>query len=153
MKITEFLAPDCVAADVEASSKRDALVTLVDTLAAAEPDIQPAKLVDALLDRERIGSTGVGDGVAIPHAKLKGLKRLAAAFGRSRRGVDFEAVDGRPCHLFFLLVAPEDAASDHLRALSRIARLMRDADVRRRLVEAPDAEALYALLTDEDDKL
>jgi PTS system nitrogen regulatory IIA component len=153
VKITEFLAPDCVAAELDAKTKRDALGLLVDTLAAAEPDIQPARLVEALLERERIGSTGVGDGVAIPHAKLKGLRRLAAAFGRSRGGVDFEAVDGRPCHLFFLLVAPEEAASDHLRALSRIARLMRDAEVRRRLIEAPDAGTLYALLTEEDDKL
>ncbi|HEX7127125.1 MAG TPA: PTS sugar transporter subunit IIA [Thermodesulfobacteriota bacterium] len=153
MKISDFLAPDSVVADLDGATKRDALGRLVDTLAAAEPDIQPARLVEALLERERIGSTGVGDGVAIPHAKLKGLKRLAAAFGRSRRGVDFEAVDGRPCHLFFLLVAPEEAASDHLRALSRIARLMRDAEVRRRLVEAPDAEALYALLVEEDDRL
>ncbi len=153
MKITDFLAPDCVAADMAATTKREALGVLVDTLTAAEPDIQPVRLVEALLERERIGSTGVGDAVAIPHAKLKGLRRLAAAFGRSRRGVDFEAVDGRPCQLFFLLVAPEEAASDHLRALSRIARLMRDAEIRRRLVEAPDAEALYALLTEEDDKL
>ncbi|HEY8368771.1 MAG TPA: PTS sugar transporter subunit IIA [Thermodesulfobacteriota bacterium] len=153
MKITDFLAPDSVVADLDATTKRDVLGRLVDTLAAAEPDIQPARLVEALLERERIGSTGVGDGVAIPHAKLKGLRRLAAAFGRSRAGVDFEAVDGRPCHLFFLLVAPEEAASDHLRALSRIARLMRDAEVRRRLVEAPDAAAIYALLAEEDDKL
>lgn len=153
MKITDFLAPDGVVADLDATTKRDVLGRLVDTLAAAEPDIQPARLVEALLERERIGSTGVGDGVAIPHAKLKGLRRLAAAFGRSRAGVDFEAVDGRPCHLFFLLVAPEEAASDHLRALSRIARLMRDAEVRRRLVEAPDAAAIYALLAEEDDKL
>jgi PTS system nitrogen regulatory IIA component len=153
MKITDFLASDCVAADVDAAGKREALAVLVDTLAAAEPAIQPARLVEALLERERIGSTGIGDGVAIPHAKMKGLRRLTAAFGRSRTGVDFEAVDGRPCHLFFLLVAPEEAASDHLRALSRIAKLMRDAEIRRRLLEAPDAAALYALLTEEDDKL
>ena len=88
MKITDFLAPDGVVADLDATTKRDVLGRLVDTLAAAEPDIQPARLVEALLERERIGSTGVGDGVAIPHAKLKGLRRLAAAFGhvRSRAG-------------------------------------------------------------------
>lgn len=153
MKITDFLTPEGVAPDVEAAGKREALAMLVDALAAAEPAVQPARLVEALLERERIGSTGIGDGVAIPHAKLKGIRRVEGAFGRSRGGVDFDAADGRPCHLFFLLVAPEDAASDHLRALSRIAKLMRDAEVRRRLLEARDAEALYALLAEEDDRL
>lgn len=153
MKITDFLDPDCVVPELDASGKREVLTRLVNTLAGKDLAVQPARLVEALLERERIGSTGVGEGVAIPHAKLKGLRRLLGAFGRSRHGVDFDAVDGQPCHLFFLLVAPEEAASEHLRALSRIAKLMRDPEVRRALLEARDAEALYARLTEEDDKL
>lgn len=153
MKITDFLAPECVAAEIEATGKRETLVRLAEALSSNDSAIEPSRLVEALLERERIGSTGIGDGVAIPHAKLKGIRRVEGAFGRSRGGVDFDAADGRPCHLFFLLVAPEDAASDHLRALSRIAKLMRDAEVRRRLLEARDAEALYALLAEEDDRL
>ncbi|HWP35278.1 MAG TPA: PTS sugar transporter subunit IIA, partial [Thermodesulfobacteriota bacterium] len=119
----------------------------------ADPAIEPARLLGALLERERIGSTGVGEGVAIPHAKLAGVRRLVGAFARSRGGIEFGAVDGRPCRLFFLLVAPEDAASDHLRALARVAKLMRDPEVRRRLLEARDQEALYTLLAEEDDRL
>ncbi len=153
MKITDFLAPDCVVPELDAAGKREALAHLAGVLAGKDLAVQPARLVEALLERERIGSTGVGEGVAIPHAKLRGLRRLLGAFGRSRHGVDFDAVDGQPCHLFFLLVAPEEAASEHLRALSRIAKLMRDPEVRRALLEARDAEALYARLTEEDDRL
>ncbi len=153
MRIADVLAPECVTAELEATGKREALARLAGTLSSSESTIDPSGLVEALLERERIDSTGIGDGVAIPHAKLKGIRRVQGAFGRSRGGVDFDAVDGRPCHLFFLLVAPEEAARDHLCALSRIAKLVRDADVRRRLIEARDAEALYALLTGEDDRL
>jgi nitrogen PTS system EIIA component len=153
VRITDFLDPRGVAAEFDATGQRDALARLAALVAAAEPGIEPGPLLDALLARERVGTTAVGEGVAIPHARLSGLARVAGAFARSRHGVDFGAPDGGRCRLFFVLVAPEAAAGDHLRALSRIARVMRDAGTRRRLLDAPDAGALYAILAEEDAKL
>jgi PTS system nitrogen regulatory IIA component len=149
VKVADFLAPGCVT-EIDETDPRGTLARLAGTLAVARPDVRTGPLLEALLGRERAASTGVGDGVALPHARLPGLARVAGALGRSRLGVDFGAADGRPCHLVFLLVAPESAPGDHLRALSRVARLLRDAALRRRLVEAPDAASLYARLTEED---
>jgi PTS system nitrogen regulatory IIA component len=97
-----------------------------------------------------LNSTALGDGVAIPHGKLPGVRRVIAAFARSKAGVDFQSLDGKPTHLFFLLVAPEDSAGAHLKALARISRLLKDPSFRSRLLEAPDAKALWATIRDED---
>src|SRR6266436_2844827 len=94
----------------------------------------------------------LGEGVAIPHGKLAGLKRVIAAFGRSRQGVDFQSLDGKPTHLFFLLVAPEDSAGAHLKALARISRLLKDESFRQRLMSATTAADLYRTIREEDDK-
>ncbi len=103
------------------------------------------------LDRGKFGSTGIGDGVAIPHGKLKGMENILCAFGRSKEGLDFDAVDGKPVHIFFLLLAPEDSASLHLKMLSRISKVLRDPSFRKNLVELDDA-ALYAKVIEEDRK-
>jgi PTS system nitrogen regulatory IIA component len=149
VKVADFLAPGCVT-EIEETDRRGTLARLAGALADAEPAVRAGPLLEALVGRERVASTGVGDGIALPHASVPGVARVVGALGRSRRGVDFGAADGRPCQLVFLLVAPPSAPGDHLRALSRVARLLRDAAVRRRLVEAPDAASLYARLTEED---
>jgi PTS system nitrogen regulatory IIA component len=105
-----------------------------------------------LLERERLGSTGIGDGIAIPHGKLKDLDQLVLSFGRSSQGVDFESMDGKPVHLFFLLVAPESCAGIHLRALARIARLLKNGVVRKKLGSMSDRDEIYNLIKQEDEE-
>jgi len=114
------------------------------------PELDRQRLVLALEDRERLNSTALGEGVAIPHGKLANVKRVIAAFGRHPAGVDFQSIDGKPTHLFFLLVAPEDSAGAHLKALARISRLLKDEGFRKRLLAAGDAHELYATIRDED---
>ena len=108
-------------------------------MAAAEPGVEAERLLQVLVERENLQSTGIGDGVAIPHGKLPGLSRLLAGFARSPRGVDFESIDGQPTYLFFVLVAPESSTGAHLKALARISRVFKDPEFRRRLLAAPDA--------------
>jgi PTS system nitrogen regulatory IIA component len=150
MKIEDILAEDLVLADLGARSKTDVLVELATVVTRAHPELDKVRLVGALEDRERLNSTALGDGVAIPHGKLPGIRRVFAAFARSPQGVDFQSLDGKPTHLFFLLVAPEDSAGAHLKALARISRLLKDPAFRARLLEAPDAHALFTIIRDED---
>lgn len=150
MKIEDILAQELVLPDLAARSKTDVLVELATAVSAVHPELERERLVQALEDRERLNSTALGDGVAIPHGKLPGIKRVFAAFARSRQGVDFHSLDGGPTNLFFLLVAPEDSAGAHLKALARISRLLKDASFRTRLLEAPDAAALYDVIREED---
>jgi PTS system nitrogen regulatory IIA component len=150
MKIEEILSEDLVLSDLNARSKTDVLVQLATAVAARHPELDRPRLVQALEDRERLNSTALGDGVAIPHGKLPGIKRVFAAFARSLHGVDFQSLDGQPTHLFFLLVAPEDSAGAHLKALARISRLLKDETFRARLMQAPDAHALFETIRQED---
>ena len=150
MKIEDILAAELVLSDLAARSKTDVLVELATAVTRVHPELERERLVQALEDRERLNSTALGDGVAIPHGKLPGIKRVVAAFARSRQGVDFHSLDGGPTNLFFLLVAPEDSAGAHLKALARISRLLKDASFRQRLMEAPDAAALYEIIRQED---
>lgn len=150
MKIEDILPEELVVPDLEARSKSDVLEELAGRVATQYPELNRSRLVQALEDRERLNSTALGDGVAIPHGKLPGIRRVFAAFGRSRAGVDFQSLDGKPTHLFFLLVAPEDSAGAHLKALARISRLLKDQGFRERLLSAGDAAALYQTIRDED---
>lgn len=152
MKITDVLAEPLVVAALAGRSKGEVIEELAAVVAQHHPEIDLDRLVQALEDRERLNSTALGEGVAIPHGKLPVLKRVVAAFGRSLAGVDFQSLDGKPTHLFFLLVAPEDSAGAHLKALARISRLLKDPAFRGRLMAAPDASALYATIHEEDDK-
>jgi len=132
-------------------SKSDVLAEMAKHLASNQSGIDPEVLRRVLEERELLASTAIGDGIAIPHGKLPGLRRVVAAFGRSLgEGVDFQSLDGKPTHLFFLLVAPEDSAGAHLKALARISRLLKDASFRQRLLEASDAKALWSTIRDED---
>jgi PTS system nitrogen regulatory IIA component len=152
MKITDILGENLVVAALEGRNKAEVIEELAGVVAEANPEIDRDRLIQALEDRERLNSTALGEGVAIPHGKLPGLKRVVAAFGRSLPGVDFQSLDGKPTHLFFLLVAPEDSAGAHLKALARISRLLKDETFRARLMQAPDAAALYETIRTEDDK-
>src|SRR4029450_3327723 len=137
MKIEDILAQDLVLPDLAGRSKTDVLIELATAVARQHPELDRERLLQALEDRERLNSTALGDGVAIPHGKLSGIKRVFAAFARSKQGVDFHSLDGEPTHLFFLLVAPEDSGGGHLKALARISRLLKDESFRTRLMQAP----------------
>jgi len=146
MEIADLLPVNGVVDGLKAGSKKQALQEL-STVAAALAGRHERVVFDVLLERERLGSTGVGAGVAIPHGKLAGLDRLSAVFARLREPIEFDAIDERPVDLIFLLLAPRSAGADHLKALARISRLLRDESVCDRLRGADGAEALYAVLT------
>lgn len=150
MKIVDILVRNAVVLDLESRDKRGALGELCAALAAAEPGLETGSLLSILEAREALQSTGIGEGVAIPHGKLPGLPRLLASFARSRAGVDFESIDGAPTHLFFLLVVPEHAGGAHLKALARISRFFRDEAFRKALLEAGSREEIVAAIEQED---
>jgi PTS system nitrogen regulatory IIA component len=132
--------------------KTSAIEEMADWLASCYPQLDSKKVLEVLLDRERISTTAIGEGVAIPHGKLAGVDRILGVFARSPQGVDFASLDGEPTHLFFALIAPENAAADHLKALARISRLLKDEKFRLRLIAAQNQQELYATITSEDDK-
>lgn len=150
MKIADLLDIKAISTELTSSKKVEVLAEMVDLLRRVQPDLDAAELLTVLIDREELGSTGIGDGVAIPHGKLKGLDRLLMAFGRKQDGIDFDSMDNRPAHLFFLLLAPESEATLHLKALARISKLLRKEDVRRQLLDAPDPATLLSILSQED---
>jgi len=147
MEIADILVLDGVVADLKATSKKQALQELA-ALAGKIVDVHERKIFDVLLERERLGSTGVGNGIAIPHGKLTGLDHLIGLFARLHEPVDFDAVDDRPVDLIFVLLAPESAGADHLKALARVSRLLRDEHACERLRGSESAEAIYAMLTE-----
>jgi PTS system nitrogen regulatory IIA component len=150
MNIMDILVKDAVILDLGVRTKRDVLAEMAAALAKVEPQIEADRLLEVLLEREALQSTGIGEGVAIPHGKMPGLDRLVAAFARSRDGVDFESIDGQPTHHFFLLVVPEHSGGQYLKALARISRFFRDAAFRGRLTEAESLEAVIQAIEDED---
>jgi len=151
MRIIDFITVGRVAADMEAVDKEGALRELADLL-GEEAGVGRGAVLKAWVDRERLASTGIGDGVAIPHGKLRAANGLVAAMGRSRRGVEFGSMDGHPVYLFFALVAPENSAGLHLKALARISRLLKDSEFRDRLQKAESAEEMYRIIGEEDAK-
>jgi PTS system nitrogen regulatory IIA component len=152
MKIAEILTPEMVVAQLRGLTKAEVLTELAECLCKGHKEVSFERLLSVLNERERLGSTAIGDGIAIPHGKLRGITNILGVFGRSTGGVDFESLDGNPTHLFFLLVAPEDSASLHLKALARVSRLFKDAGFRQRLLDAGDGAELYRLLKEEDNK-
>jgi len=154
MKILDILTSDAlVAPSLTGTSKTAVLRELADHLARQYPGINAERLVEVLWDRERLGSTAIGDGIAIPHGKMPGLTGVIGAFGRHAAGVDFDSLDGSPTHLFFLLVAPEDSVGQHLKALARVSRLLKDRGFRDKLIAAGDRAELFRLIREEDEKL
>lgn len=152
MRITEILPQSLVIPELHGQTKEDVLRELAEHLAAVYPEVGAARLVEVLWERERLGSTAIGDGIAIPHGKLAALKTVLAAFGRHLQGVDFESLDGKPSTLFFLLVAPEDSVGLHLKALARVSRLLKDQAFRQKLMAATDRGSLYETIRREDEK-
>ncbi|MBI2339826.1 MAG: PTS sugar transporter subunit IIA [Deltaproteobacteria bacterium] len=152
MKLKEILKRNAVLGDLRATEKKGVLEELSGLVSKAWPDLSTDNVLQVLLEREKLGSTGVGNGVAIPHGKVAGLKAIVAAFGRSPKGVEFQSHDHKPARLFFVLLAPENAVGNHLQALARLSRLLKGETVRNRLIEVK-SESLYDLLISEDEKL
>jgi len=151
MKLSELIDEDYILPELKAKDKKEVLEELVDALVRREPSIDKKALVKVLLERERLGSTGIGDGVAIPHGKFHGITHPIITLGRSRKGLDFESMDGEPAFLFFLLVAPENSASIHLKALAKIAKILKNSSFRKVLMEAPGKRELYQMIIQNDE--
>jgi len=154
MQIMEFLSKKAIITDIKSAKKEDVLKELVDALINAG-DIEKrsrTKLIDALMVRESLGSTAIGQGIAIPHAKSDCAEKLIAAFGLSKKGVDFDSLDGELAYIFFLLVAPQDSAGPHLKALARISRLLKDKYFRDTLRTCADEKAVVKIISQEDEK-
>ncbi|HEX2511664.1 MAG TPA: PTS IIA-like nitrogen regulatory protein PtsN [Xanthobacteraceae bacterium] len=145
MSLTDLIAPNAVIPVLKVTSKKQAIQELA-AQAGQLTGHNERTIAEILLQREKLGSTGVGNGIAIPHGKLPKLGKLFGMFARLERPIDFEALDGQPVDLIFLLLAPETAGADHLKALARIARLLRDPDIGQKLRASQDADALYAVL-------
>ena len=152
MKITEFLDKRGIKLGIEATEKEDALKELVDVLASVKEIGDKKSIVRSLIERESLGSTGIGQGIAIPHGKTDRVKELVAVLGISRKGVNFEALDGEAVYIFFLLVAPKETAGPHLKALAQISRLLRDSYFCELLKRCKTADEVYELIRKEEDK-
>ena len=147
MNLSDLLKPDAIVPSVHAQAKKQVLLEVA-AKAAKQTGLPEREIFDTILQRERLGSTGVGNGIAIPHGKLAGVKRITGVFARLETPVDFEALDDEPVDLVFLLLAPEGAGADHLKALSRIARVLRDGETVAKVRGTSDAAAIHALLSD-----
>ncbi len=152
MNISDALRETCVIADLKGGTKDEVLRELVTSLKEMGLIENVEEAVKVILDREKLGSTGIGDGVAIPHGKMKKLQNVLCAFGRSSKGIAFGAVDGQPVHIFFLLLAPEETTGLHLKMLSRISRIVRDASFRKKLMEEVNTPQVYKDIVEEDKK-
>jgi nitrogen PTS system EIIA component len=155
MKIVDFVGPELIVPQLQAHEKSAVIRELADHLAAhvtGPQKIDREVLAKVLLERERLASTAIGEGVAIPHGKLDAVGKLVAVVGRAPEGVDFDSMDGRPTHLFFVLVAPENSTGVHLKALARISRLFKDPEFRTRLMQAKDKQEIFRVIADEDAK-
>lgn len=155
MKIMDFLSKKAILADLKATKKEDVIKELVDLLiSAGELDKNSrAKVLDSLMERESLGSTAIGQGIAIPHAKSDCVGKLVGAFALSKKGVDFDSLDGEPVYIFFLLLAAQDSAGPHLKALARISRLFKDKYFRENLRNCDDDKQVIKVISQEDDKM
>ncbi len=152
MKIMDFLNKKAVTVHLRSVDKESVIRELVDLLAKADEIKNKEELIKALLTRESLGSTGIGQGIGIPHAKSENVKNLVAAFGLSQKGVNFDSLDGEPAYIFFLLIAPEESAGPHLKALARISRMLKDKYFREMLKKAKDEKEILCIIQEEDSK-
>lgn len=150
MKLLDVLQADAVSADLKATDKKGVLKEMVGPVAKSAGVAEEA-LLGILLEREHLGSTGIGGGVGIPHGKLKGLDSLVLGFGLSRQGIDFESIDGRPTHIFFVLITPEDSAGLHLKVLARISRLLKNEPFKEKLLKAVDRDEIISIIDGQDE--
>ena len=153
MKILDVLDKEAILIDLKAKDKIKVIEELAEVIVKHKPNLDKDPLVRVLLERERLGSTAIGDGVAIPHGKYHGLSEPIISFGRSLKGLDFDSMDGQPVYLFFLLIAPESSASIHLKALARIAKILKNSSFRKLLMEVPTRKEIYEAIIQNDDEL
>ena len=151
MRLDQMFKIEFLKEDLSAVTGKEALAELVNVLIDGGRKIDRAKAIEVLMQREKLGSTGIGDGVAIPHGKVSDLDELVFTFGRSHRGIDFDAIDRKPVHFFFLLLAPENSTGLHLKALARISKMVKTQSLRRKLMEAKTREDLYKVLVDQNE--
>mgnify|MGYP001566637578 CR=1 FL=1 len=152
MKLTDLLEKNLVLTDLKGQNKKDVLNEFASLLYEQKKIRDQSEFLEVILAREALGSTGIGEGIAIPHGRLKNLDRLVLAFGLSLKGIDFDATDGNPVHIFFVLVAPDDAPVDHLKSLARISKILKNRSFRERLLKAQTREELYDQIREEDEK-
>ena len=146
MNISDLLSPDAVLPALKAQNKKQLLQELA-ARASLQTRLPEKRIFETLIERERLGSTGVGSGIAIPHGRMPGISKITGVFARLENAIDYEAVDSQPVDLIFMLLAPEDAGADHLKALARVSRLLRNQAICEKLRTAATAEAIYAILT------
>jgi PTS system nitrogen regulatory IIA component len=151
MKICDVLHKEAILSDLKAQNKKGILEELVAPVAAIAK-VNQEDLVKVLMERERLGSTGIGGGIGIPHGKMRDLESLVLGFGLSRKGVDFESLDSKPTHIFFLLVTPENSTGLHLKLLARISRILKNEPFKERLLSASDAEEIFGIIREEDEE-
>lgn len=151
MRLDQILKIENINESLKAKTKAEVLSELSSMITRGYPRLTQAGVFNVLQQREKLGSTGIGDGIAIPHGKVSNLEEVVVSFGRSREGVDFEALDGKPVHIFFLLLAPEDCAGQHLKALARISKMLKMGNFRRKLMEAKDRTDLYKIIMEQDE--
>ena len=147
MNISDILSPDCVFPDMDCHSKKDALDTLAKTIAGSDNSISQTEIFDCLIARERLGSTGLGNGIAIPHGRLKNGKKTLAAFIQLESAVDYDAVDKAPVDLLFALIVPEDSTEEHLQTLAKLAEMFSDTTTLHKLRQSNTPSEMYSILT------
>jgi len=152
MKIMDYLKEEWVIPNLQGADKRTILKELANILVKPCHVGSAEELVQVLLEREKMGSTGIGEGIAIPHGRLKNLKKFVISFGRSKKGVDFDSIDHHPSQIFFLVMAPENSAVDNLKLLGRIVTLLKDPSFKKKLMEASSQNELYQIISEEDEK-
>ncbi len=153
MKINDILTLETILAEIKANNKENAIKELAEFLSQNQMIPDKLELVRLLLEREQLGSTGIGENVAIPHAKMKGLNKIVAAFGISKKGIEFDSLDDKPVNFIFVLIAPENATGTHLKTLARISRLLKSQEFKSNLLKATDRESIYKIILNEDSKL
>lgn len=150
MKICDALTKETILPDLQAQNKKGILEELVSPVSEIAK-VDQEHLVKVLMEREQLGSTGIGGGIGIPHGKLKEIDSLVLGFGLSRNGVDFESLDGKPTHIFFLLITPEDSTGLHLKLLARISRILKDEPFKTRLLNATSGDEILKIIQEEDE--
>ena len=151
MQLDQIFNSGSINDNLSAKNKTEVLQELVDTIIQGGLKLDSSAVIEVLKQREKLGSTGIGDGVAIPHGKIPTLEELVVAFGRSNEGIAFDSIDGKPVHLFFLLLAPENSAGQHLKALAKISKMLKAPNFRKKLLEAKSRGDLYKIIIDQDE--
>ena len=151
MRIQDVLHREAIIDDLHSRTKEGILEELVVPVAQIA-GVDPEELVQVLMERERLGSTGIGGGIGIPHGKMKNLDSLVLGFGLSREGVDFESIDKKATHIFFILITPENSTGLHLKLLARISRILKNDPFKQRLLNANDGDEIYSIIMEEDEE-